>query len=62
MIRENYTLVELIEDLRNSPYSGSVLDQDLEDVVYIYLSMMDPEKITPYQEALFRHDRYSLEN
>ena len=62
MIKQNYTLVELIEDLRNSPYSGSVLDQDLEDVVYIYLSMMDPEKITPYQEALFRHDRYSLEN
>jgi len=58
----NYTLDELIQDLRNSPFSASELDQSLEDMIYIFLYMFEPEKITPYQEALFRKDLYSLED
>ncbi|MBJ57790.1 MAG: hypothetical protein CMP24_06075, partial [Rickettsiales bacterium] len=58
----NYTIDELIEDLRNSPFSGGELDQNTEDMIYILLYIIDPQKITPYQKALFRKDRYSFED
>ena len=35
---------------------------NMKDDVHIRLIISRGEKITPYQEALFRHDRYSLEN